>query len=220
MEFVFVTKRTELFQGELPQGFTPLAEGEIAASVLDPVAEKGFFVERRHAENDPSLKQIIPYCVVAREDELFVLKRLPAGGEKRLQGKRSVGVGGHINPVDDDAENRQALVRNAADREVDEEIHLTGEWTMRPVGIVNDDSNDVGSVHLGVVFQITCLGGTAEVREIENLEGRFETLDDVMASLDADPPFETWSRFVLEGFAHSKPAVSSRHDREGVQILT
>ena len=99
MEFVYVVKRYDLFERSFPHGLELL--GAAARAPLEQrIRAHGFFVERRHAELDSSFKQVIPYCLVVRRGEVFLMRRLAGGGEARLHGKRTVGVGGHINPVD------------------------------------------------------------------------------------------------------------------------
>ena len=109
MEFVYVVKRYDLFDLSFPHGFAGLDDGPDRrghsrqfATWTGRIREKGFFVERRWAEHDSSFKQVIPYTVVTHGDEVLLLKRLEQGGEARLHGKLSIGVGGHINPVDGD----------------------------------------------------------------------------------------------------------------------
>ena len=99
MEFVYVVKRYDLFDLAFPHGFRRPWEVPLD-DYLARVRSRGFFVERRHAETDSSLKQLIPYCVLLRGDEIFLMRRKPKGGESRLFNLHSIGVGGHINPVD------------------------------------------------------------------------------------------------------------------------
>ena len=44
------------------------------------------------------LKQLISYCLLENEKgEILVYERLSGGGEERLHGQSSIGVGGHMN---------------------------------------------------------------------------------------------------------------------------
>ncbi|HBR08365.1 MAG TPA: hypothetical protein DD735_05640, partial [Clostridiales bacterium] len=79
-------------------GLIPGADSQIMALI----AGDHEFIPRPDAEQDPGYKQIIPYVALVRGDEAFLLRRLKKGGEKRLHGMLSLGVGGHINPVDGD----------------------------------------------------------------------------------------------------------------------
>ena len=153
------------------------------------VAAAGTYLRRPLAEDDPSHKQLIPYVVVRDGDRVFLMERTDAGGDRRLHGKASIGVGGHLNPVDDGDDALMAGLR----REWDEE--LVAEWTpeFRLVGLLNDDSNPVGAVHLGVVFAVEADGRAVDVREREKLSGAFVAPDALNAAWDR---LETWSQLV------------------------
>src|SRR5262245_66513838 len=100
MEFVFVSPREAAFPTCLPQGFQRFPTPGEARTFLDRLGEAGFFVERERAERTPAWKQLIPYCVVAADERVLLMRRRAKGGEARLYGKLSIGVGGHINPID------------------------------------------------------------------------------------------------------------------------
>lgn len=160
-------------------------------SLADAVAAHGRFVERRLAEDDPASKQLIPYVVVRDRGRVFLMERTDAGGDARLHRKASIGVGGHINPVDTGADPLMVGLR----REWDEE--LAADWApeFRLLGLLNDDSNPVGSVHLGVVFEVEADGRPVDVRERHKLSGRMVASNEV---LDAWDRLETWSQLVAE----------------------
>jgi predicted NUDIX family phosphoesterase len=195
VEFVYAVKRRELFERRFPHGLEVLAEDEMSALVAR-IRARGFFVERRHAETDASLKQVIPYCVVVRGGEVFLTRRSAKGGDARLFGKRSIGVGGHINPVD----GADVLGLGLA-REVSEELDIEGAWDARAVGVLNDDSTDVGSVHVGLVHVVR-VEGAVRVRETETLSGGFVAAED-LARLCRDErgTFETWSALLVDRLA-------------------
>jgi predicted NUDIX family phosphoesterase len=219
MEFVYVVKRYDLFDRAFPHGFVP-GGGQAgagaggAAGAGGPVAtwtrrirERGFFLERRHAELDSSFKQIIPYTMVMHGDEILLLRRLAQGGESRLHGKLSIGVGGHINPVDDGGAAGGPAARGAgADlldagcrRELEEEIDLRCPYTLSAVGVINDDASDVGSVHFGLVNVARCETPDVAIRETEVLEGSFVTLGALRELHRTEPGrFETWSALIIE----------------------
>jgi len=196
MEFVYVVKRSDLFPLRYPHGLELLEAAEMV-DVDAQIRRHGFFVERRHAELDSSLKQVIPYCLVVRGDEVFLMRRLAAGGEARLHGKRSVGVGGHVNPVDGLAAGDD-VVAEGLRREVSEELTIDGDWSVRTVGLLNDDSTDVGSVHVGLVGVVTTQADVC-VRETDVLEGSFVAADTLRQMLvEERDTFETWSALVLD----------------------
>lgn len=195
MEFVYVVKRSDLFPRRTPHGLEILDEGARAA-LLACIRERGFFVERRHAETDPSLQQVIPYCVVHRPGEVFLMRRLSGGGEARLRGKRSIGVGGHVNPVDHGP--GEDVLTAGLRRELEEEVALPDGWTLRAVGLLNDDTTEVGAVHVGLVQAVRVTGDVA-VRETDLLEGRFVSVEELKRlGRDERASFETWSALLID----------------------
>lgn len=155
------------------------------------VAAKGRYLDRPTAEDDPTHKQLIPYVVVRDADRVFLMHRTDAGGDPRLHGKGSIGVGGHLNPVDDGDDALMTGLR----REWSEELEADWEPDFRLIGLLNDDSNPVGAVHLGVVFSVEAAGRAVDVREHDKLVGAFAEPRDVTASWDR---LETWSRLVAD----------------------
>ena len=197
LEFVYVVKRTDLFPRSTPHGLDVLDAGR-RDSLLTCMRERGFFVERRHAETDPSLKQVIPYCVVVRGREVFLMRRLSGGGEARLRGKRSIGVGGHVNPIDEDLAEGEDVIQAGMLRELDEEVRLPPSWTTQAVGLLNDDTTEVGSVHVGLV-QVVRVDGEVAVRETDLLEGSFVTLAALKELCRAErSSFETWTALLID----------------------
>ena len=194
MEFVFVAPREALFPACYPQGFERFRTDEEAREFTTRLREHGFFVERARAERTPSWKQIIPYCVVANGERVLLMKRRSKGGEARLHDKLSIGVGGHINPVDHDEDGD--LVLAAARREIAEEIEVRGPFDLRLAGFLNDDSNSVGAVHLGLVFAAITTG-SVRIREQDVLEGQMVALEELHASLARGENLETWSRILI-----------------------
>ena len=125
-------------------------------------------------------------------EEVFVLRRLKKGGEARLHGLLSIGVGGHINPVDD-AVRGEALMRGLR-REVEEEVELERELSLTPVGVINEETNAVGSVHLGFMFTME-VAGEVRVRETEKLEGFWVKKSELPALAEQ---LEGWSKIAME----------------------
>jgi predicted NUDIX family phosphoesterase len=204
MEFVFVTPREALFPASFPQGFRRFQSPGESAGFLSRVRSHGFFVERRRAETTPAWKQVIPYIVVVGDEGVLLMRRR-GGGEARLVDKLSIGVGGHINPVDgDDAEE---IVLAAARRELSEEIELEGPLALELVGFLNDDSNPVGAVHVGLVFTAN-VSGRVHIREQDVLEGRMVVPEELRACLARGANLETWSSILI---AHLDELRLERH---------
>jgi len=197
MEFVYVVKRYDLFDLHFPHGFVtgaPAEGGWSRDELLRRIRERGFFIERRKAEEDSSFKQIIPYCVVRHGDGVLLLKRLGAQGEKRLHHKLSIGVGGHINPIDGTGD----LLDLGCERELSEEVSIHCRYAKRVAGFINDDATPVGSVHFGVVYRVDLESPAVEVREKEMMEGRLASSGDLIRMAAEGANFETWSALVLE----------------------
>jgi len=155
------------------------------------VAQHGSYLERPFAERDPAHKQLIPYVVVRDADEVFLMHRTDAGGDPRLHGRASIGVGGHLNPVDGGADALMAGLH----REWEEELDADWDPEFELVGLLNDDTNPVGAVHLGVVFSVDAGGRPVGVRERDKLVGAFAGAEALAASADR---LETWSQLVAE----------------------
>jgi predicted NUDIX family phosphoesterase len=162
--------------------------------------ENHFFMDRGAAEEDPTHKQLIPYCIFKCGDRVLHYTRGKAGGENRLHAKISVGVGGHINPVDM-GEGRQgaAAYYSAVQREIDEELEIAGDYEMRIIGLLNDDSNPVGQVHLGVVHLVELESDEVSSREDALTDLAWATLDELNGALHER--LETWSQLCVEHLA-------------------
>ncbi len=173
------------FHGMRRAGAQGLAELHAA------VAGRGRYLDRALAEDDPRFKQLIPYVVVTDQASVFLMHRTDAGGDVRLHGKASVGVGGHLNPVDAGEDPLMAGLR----REWAEELDAPWDPAFELIGLLNDDTNPVGAVHLGVVFRVEAAGRQIDVREHDKLLGGFATPREVAGAWDR---LETWSRLVAE----------------------
>lgn len=176
------------------QGIKTDVDGYLEA-ILDPA--NNFFMDRGKAEDDPSFKQIIPYALFHHNGKYLHYTRGKSGGESRLHAQGSVGVGGHINPVDERADPLgKATYLAGVEREIDEELNITGGHQNRIVGLLNDDSNDVGKVHLGVVhiFDLESENVTSAEDALANLA--FQSSEDLKGKLHGS--LETWSRFCVD----------------------
>ncbi|MES2209031.1 MAG: NUDIX domain-containing protein [Chloroflexota bacterium] len=158
------------------------------------VARHGRFVDRETAERDRSLKQVIPYLVLRDGNRYFLMRRTRGGGDARLHDRYSIGVGGHLNPGDDDLAGGLA-------REWAEELRADFVPRFTLVGLLNDDTTDVGSVHVGAVHVADAGGRPVTIREADKLEGGFAEPGEVGTVVDR---MESWSAIVfrhLEGAA-------------------
>ena len=160
---------------------------ERIGELLEIIKKNAEFLPRADAEENPDYKQIIPYVAVVKPGRVFASRRLGAGGEARLHGLISIGFGGHINPADDDGGNP---LMEGLRRELGEELCVESPGALRFLGVINDDTNAVGSVHLGLLFSLEA-GGDVAVLETEKLEGFWleaQTLPDYYEEM------ETWSQ--------------------------
>lgn len=191
-ESILVVRR-EYLAPYLTEDFGLITEGvEEIVRVIEAHHE---FRPRPEMETDPAYKQIIPYVLVTRGAEAFVMQRLKKGGEQRLHGLLSLGVGGHINPVDDTA-GHGALMAGLR-REVDEEVAVERAASLTPLGVINNDRDEVGRVHLGFLFRLEAEGAVT-VRETEKLSGSFMPIAALPALRDK---MEGWSQIALEVLA-------------------
>ncbi|MEZ5987594.1 MAG: NUDIX domain-containing protein [Planctomycetota bacterium] len=195
MEFVWVVRREDLFGDTDPQGYLRLEEPELRERFLVPMLERGFYVERREAERSPEWKQVIPYCLVRHGGRYLLLERLRAQSEARLHGLLHLGVGGHIEPCDQVPQLDR--IEAAARRELAEELVLEEIVALRPLGLLNDDGNEVGAVHVGVVYGVELAGAAPGVRETHMMAGSLTPLEDLMGLCQDLRRFESWTAEIL-----------------------
>ena len=197
MEFVYVVPRSELFPECYPQGLVPFRDAQHRRDFEAAVRSRGFFVEREKAERMPDWKQLIPYTIFLAEGRVLLMRRLSKGGESRLHDKLSIGVGGHINPEDLDGAEPRDPIAGGTRREIEEEVDVRGSYEIQTVGFLNDDSNPVGAVHLGVV-QIATVQGSVRIREEDVLEGDLVPPGELQDLLARGEDFESWSSILVE----------------------
>lgn len=158
--------------------------------ILDAITERHFFIDRPTAEISPQYKQIIPYVLIRHGEAYFLLQRTPKQTEARLHHKLSLGIGGHINPDTPD-------LFDGLQKELEEEVDVAGDYDLTFVGILNDDTTDVGRVHLGAVYVLDAHDGNVTVRETEKMSGRWVARHDLAEHRQA---METWSQIVYDAF--------------------
>lgn len=158
--------------------------------------DNSFFLPRPDAEQDPTHKQLIPYCVFTYGGKVLRYTRGGSSGEKRLAAKMSIGIGGHVNDVDTGGGSfDEAAYFTAVHREISEELRIDGTYTDRIIGLINDDSNDVGRVHLGVVHLVELDTDAVTPGEAAIADMAFVDIETVLKEVDA---LETWSQIVAE----------------------
>lgn len=189
-EQVLVVPRDRVVPGT---GWRGVREADLTAfeAIVDG---HGAFRDRTDMESDPTFKQVIPYLVLRDGARYFLMQRTRAGGDARLHDRFSIGVGGHLNPGDRD-------LAGGLRREWREELAADFLPDFQFVGLLNDDTTDVGSVHLGAIFTADAAGRAVAIREVAKLRGSFAPAADVEVIVDR---LESWSALVfnhLEGSA-------------------
>lgn len=193
-EQVMVVK-TELFhECGYFQGFCADTE-KYLETLLDQ--NNTHYLPRNDMEEDPGFKQLIPYCIFQHLDasgqpSIFQYTRGSGGGETRLRAKKSVGIGGHISTLDAHDDSPYDLGMR---RELEEEVIIETVYTQSLVGLINDDENDVGKVHLGIVHLFNVEQPNVQSRETEIAEAGFAPVSQIMADIDG---YETWSKICLQ----------------------
>lgn len=186
---------------------TQTHEGNVKALMKN--IEENFVVKRRGNVNDPTpaennmeinenYKQPIPYAIIRRGNEVFLYERLSQGGEKRLSGNLSIGVGGHMNKIAGTTFGLE-LSQNMY-RELNEELHIESRVAPEAnvLGFINDDENEVGRVHIAILVEIY-LPHDAEVsvKETDKLSGGWVRVQDLTKAPLFDR-LENWSQIAAK----------------------
>ena len=165
---------------------------------LDAFLSRGnnFFLARPEAEINPAYKQIIPYALMAFDDKVAYYVRGKKAGEQRLVAKGSIGIGGHMNETDESLfALDEAAYRAGVEREVNEEIKIESPFEDRIVALLNDDSTEVGRVHLGIVHVFKLAGPKIEKREAMITGLTFLRKEELLARRET---MESWSQICLD----------------------
>ncbi|MBV9642083.1 MAG: hypothetical protein JO334_00800 [Verrucomicrobia bacterium] len=192
-EMVLVVRRSLLESIGMFQGLQFEVDRYLTAMLS---RQNNFFVARSSAEIDPSLKQIIPYALLVSGGKVLRYKRGKKSGEQRLVAKGSIGIGGHMNDRDEElfALDKKAYFAGVQ-REIDEEVVVERPLQNRIAALINDDSNEVGQVHLGVVHILDLAHPRAEKRESMILNLEFLTPNQLRSERET---LETWSQICVD----------------------
>jgi predicted NUDIX family phosphoesterase len=174
------------------QGFSSEVDRYLGALLVPEFAS---FRPRSEVEDDPSFKQIIPYVVFRSKGLVFTYVRGKSGGESRLRRLRSLGVGGHVAEADAEGRGTLEAYDMALLRELEEEVDIRSPGRISRLGLINDDSNPVGLVHLGVVHLYDLDHPELAPREDALAEPEFVKLADLP---DLRDQFETWSQICID----------------------
>jgi predicted NUDIX family phosphoesterase len=196
-EKIIVAPRKEVFNNEKLTFQGVETDTSKTVSIVENMARTYSVMRRGDAEENPQYKQPIPYCVLKRGNQIFSYKRLTGGGESRLHNQISLGVGGHLEGTDGD--DFFETLSSGLQRELEEELFMNKDkLTLNTVGLINDDQNPVGMVHLGMLV----IGELPEdeevnVRETDQLLGEWIKVEDLKKPEIYDD-LETWSQFVVD----------------------
>ncbi|WP_342532621.1 hypothetical protein MHB40_14340 [Lysinibacillus sp. FSL K6-0057] len=198
-EIILVTERKQLFTTEelLFQGVLNAKDNpETVNSIVNNLSSNISTMRRGDAEEDVTYKQPIPYAVIKKGDSYFGYTRLSGGGETRLHGSISLGVGGHMNVIEG-LDNFNELLLENLNRELNEELEIDSEkLEIKVVGLINDDKNEVGRVHIGLLATIELSeDAKVEVAETDQLEGKWYSINELKENYER---LESWSKFVVD----------------------
>ena len=199
-ELVYVVPRRAVPDGAAWYGLR--TDG--STDFVSALERDGRYEPRDRMERDPSCKQVIPYLVLRDGHRFFLMQRTTGGVDVRLHGRYSIGVGGHLNPGD-------GGLLGGLEREWREELVADFVPDFRLVGLLNDDTTDVGAVHLGAVYVADAAGRPVAIRETHKLTGAFAEPEAVAEVADR---LETWSRLVFD-FLAGEAAVTAMRSGTG-----
>jgi predicted NUDIX family phosphoesterase len=196
---ILVIKRGKLFADRQFQGFLPADDFDYYNLILDNYEWQA----RDKVERDNSYQQPIGYCLIVNPEirKVFAFQRSSEDdkySEKRLQGKWSWGIGGHIDKVDAETKLNEDPILTATMRELEEEVEIGGDFDHEVIGYINDDEDDVGQVHFAVVYLIKTNSKLVKPSDEEIMNYSFTSLNNLNKLVeDQDRTTERWSEIVL-----------------------
>ena len=192
-ELVLVVESKIIFEKGIWQGL----KKDNLNYYVDLIKNNCQFKRRGDVETDLSFQQIIPYMVFSFENKFFAYKYLASAGEQRLVNNNyQLGVGGHINPIDENGNKN--ILETGMMREWEEEVDFKGNLlSKRLVGILNDDSGPVEQVHLGLVYHFVGDNPDIEVKETDKHTGKLFDIKDFSSGAISHSP---WMQIVYNEY--------------------
>jgi predicted NUDIX family phosphoesterase len=190
-ERVLCFERKLLEELGLFQGLSPAIEKYLPV-VTAPANIK--YLNRSEAELDKNFKQLIPYVLILCGEKILRYRRGKKGGETRLHGLYSVGIGGHISEEDNGLFSNALGYHDGMRRELMEEVAIE-DAKEAAVALINDDSTEVGYVHFGVVHIMRVADESIAGRDGGIVSPEFVPISEAVKDLSG---YESWSRFCLE----------------------
>lgn len=193
-EDILVVKRDTLFRNETRKFQGLETDSRKQGEILSTIDHHFEIMVRSEAEEDPTYKQPIPYVIIRQGKRFFLYERLKGSGESRLHHQLSLGFGGHMNPIAGET-SFPSLLRENLERELEEELYIESKRnTLTPIGLINDDENKVGRVHIGLLYIMDLDdSATVSIRETEKLKGEWVDLRTLKNPQIVDR-LETWSQ--------------------------
>ena len=188
-----VVARNDIFANDIWHGI----KSENLNKHLQLISRKHKFLPRVKVEQDANWQQIIPYLIFENSGKIFLMKRRKDHTDSRLASKVSIGIGGHVNKADLKGTKSTKGTKGIIDwakREFEEEVVYKGQYKTEFVGLLNDDSNNVGLAHLGLIIKVVGDSNSISVRD-EHKSGSLVSLVEIRKHYKQ---METWSRIVYD----------------------
>jgi predicted NUDIX family phosphoesterase len=119
------------------------------------------------------------------------MQRKNKPNEQALANKLSIGIGGHMTQTDIQGQTLFDWVS----REFEEEVTYEGNLQMHTIGFLNDDTNEVGQRHLGLVILLKGDNPNIAIHGNEHKSGQLMSMEECFEKLDQ---FEAWSQIILQ----------------------
>ncbi|MCF7835208.1 NUDIX domain-containing protein [Candidatus Gracilibacteria bacterium] len=197
VKFIMVVNKEILFGSDYFQGFEMPKDVDYEGRIL----QNYIYMERPIAEENENYKQPIGYAIIfnPQTKKVFAYQRSKKDenySEKRLQGKWSWGVGGHIEMLDH--EDGQNPIVESMKREMAEEIDFVAGDSIL-LGYINDDSDAVGRVHFGMLYLIETSSEEVKSSDPEIADSKMLTIEELETMCnDNEITVENWSKIALE----------------------
>lgn len=167
------------------------------SEVLKKIVQNGLFLRRSELEEDPSFKQIIPYAIISNKESFYLFRRTSGQTEKRLHNKFSLGVGGHMNP-NNSMESKEQYLIDELKRELYEEVKLLNGCLIEDIefiGFINDDTISVGSVHIGLLYNIHVSNKEVYINETDKMTADWIDKSNLAEFYEG---METWTKIAFD----------------------
>jgi predicted NUDIX family phosphoesterase len=167
------------------------------SEALKKIVQNGLFLRRSELEEDPSFKQIIPYAIISNNESFYLFRRRSGQTEKRLHNKFSLGVGGHMNPAGS-MESKELYLIGELKRELYEEVRLPNGCLIEDIefiGFINDDTIPVGTVHIGLLYNIHVSNKEVYINETDKMTSAWIDKSNLAESYEG---METWSKITCD----------------------